>query len=192
MALPSWLLRSIPTLALPGTLNISESSGISLPHHAQVCAIRYNISSFIVMPPIDFAVAITRTNWRIAQWCAGQASCQPDTILEDLGVVEDHILDPGRSPGFDHALRLSALPQSTSLLPQTLRNRPELLQHRLQFLHDLGRQRVRLGHIGRLLQRLVAQPKDVQVDLVAGQQFLVGERAPATFPRGAQVDLPLV
>ena len=58
------------------------------------------------------------------------------------------------------------------LFPQVLGDGAELLQRGLQIVHDLGGQHVRLGQVGRLLQRLVAQLENVEVDLVACCQLI--------------------
>lgn len=58
-------------------------------------------------------------------------------------------------------------------------NAPELLHRRPQILHDLRRQHVGVGEVVTVLQDLVLQPEDVQADLVARQQVVIGEGAEA-------------
>ena len=53
-----------------------------------------------------------------------------------------------------------------------------------KILHDIRRQHVRFGQVGRLLQRFVAQPEDVEVDLVPRHQFVVACK-PASDRRGS-------
>jgi len=71
----------------------------------------------------------------------------------------------------------------TSLQSLASRQRPrnlrKLRQSRFQILHDLRGNDVGRGKVIRVLQRLVAQPEDVQGGFVAGDEFLVGERAEA-------------
>jgi hypothetical protein len=58
-------------------------------------------------------------------------------------------------------------------------DRLELLQGGAQVFDDLGGDRVRVREGGGILQAFVAEPEDVQADLVALEQLVVGERAPA-------------
>ncbi len=63
-----------------------------------------------------------------------------------------------------------------NILPQILRNQPELLQRRLQILNDLGGDQARFGEAVRILQRVVLEPEDVETSGMSESQ---------TCPRGA-------
>ena len=75
------------------------------------------------------------------------------------------------------------------LLSHILGNLTELLQGRLQVFDDLCCENVGVGQIGRVFQRFIPQPEDVEIDLVACQQFIICEGPPAAIefvlrPRG--------
>jgi hypothetical protein len=55
----------------------------------------------------------------------------------------------------------------------------KLLQRGFQVFDDFGGDDIRRGQVGGIFQGLVAQPEDVEIDFVAGDQFFVGEDAPA-------------
>jgi len=55
----------------------------------------------------------------------------------------------------------------SSQFAQIVSDLSKLLQRCLQVLDDLGGQHIRIGQVGRVFQRFIPQPKDVQVDLVA-------------------------
>ncbi len=80
---------------------------------------------------------------------------------------------------FQESLLFSPTSEPLSLLRQILGDFGELFQRSLQVFDDFSRQHLRLGQMGRVLQAFVAQPENVQADLIAGQQFLVSEAAPA-------------
>ena len=54
----------------------------------------------------------------------------------------------------------------------------ERFHRSVKVLHDLGGQHFRIGQILTVLQRAVAEPQEVQVQLVALSQFVVLERPP--------------
>src|SRR5262249_49421022 len=62
---------------------------------------------------------------------------------------------------------------------QSLRNRAEQLQGRLQVLGDLFGQDIGFREAVRVLQTLVLEPEQIEVELVPLRQLVVGERAPA-------------
>ncbi|MBA3534348.1 MAG: hypothetical protein H0T73_20700 [Ardenticatenales bacterium] len=69
-------------------------------------------------------------------------------------------------------------------LLQRAGNPLELFQRGLQILHDLPRQHIGIGEVGRVLQRLVAQPEEVEVDLVSGYELVIAVAPPASVGRG--------
>ncbi len=86
----------------------------------------------------------------------------------ERAAVGKHDDDPaGREERTRHRTRLQG-----KLLCHIFRDLAELLQRRLQILDDLLRQHVRIGQIGRIFQRLIAQPADIEVDFIARDQFI--------------------
>jgi hypothetical protein len=65
--------------------------------------------------------------------------------------------------------------------PQLRRNPRELLRCRLQVVGDLLGQDVRFGEVVTVFEAFVAEPEDVEVQLVAFSQIGVAEAAPAAF-----------
>jgi hypothetical protein len=68
-------------------------------------------------------------------------------------------------------------------LLQILRDRRELFQRGFQVGGDLGGDHVGRRQVGGFLQRLVLQPEDVEVELVAPGQFFLVEAYEALAPR---------
>lgn len=66
----------------------------------------------------------------------------------------------------------------SELLLQSHRHGLELRQRCRQILDDLAGKDVRGRQAVQVLERLVAQPSDVQVRLVTGDEFVVGEGLP--------------
>ena len=64
---------------------------------------------------------------------------------------------------------------------QVLRNGSELLQSGLQVFYNFGGDHIGVGEVRAVFQRLVFEPENVQVDLVALDQFFVVEGIPSTF-----------
>jgi hypothetical protein len=67
-------------------------------------------------------------------------------------LTTDHEPSPTQTIGSWCSLRICQIPQ----------NRPKLLQRRLEILHNLLRQHLRLGRVRRLFQGLVPDPERVQ------------------------------
>jgi hypothetical protein len=65
------------------------------------------------------------------------------------------------------------------LAPQLYGYRAELIQRRLQVIGDFLSENIRLGQVFGVLKALVLEPEDVEIELVALEQFLVIESAPA-------------
>ena len=66
------------------------------------------------------------------------------------------------------------------LAAQVFGDEAELLEGRFQVFDDFGGDDVGIGQVICILQQLMAQPEDVQVNLVAGHDFVVGIGAPSS------------
>ena len=64
------------------------------------------------------------------------------------------------------------------LFLQTAQHALDLFQRGLQVVGNFLREDVRRGEVGAVFQRLIPQPRDIQVEFVACGQFFVGEHAP--------------
>jgi len=63
----------------------------------------------------------------------------------------------------------------------------ELLQRAPEVVDDLGRQEVGVGEVGGVFEALVAEPKDVEVELVPSHQFVVGKGPPAAVLKACMI-----
>ena len=63
---------------------------------------------------------------------------------------------------------------------QVFGNQAELFQGRFQLFHDFFSDDVRIGEVFCVFQRLVPQPKNVEIDLVPGHDIVQGVSSPAT------------
>jgi len=80
-----------------------------------------------------------------------------------------------------------ARPIVSQLLFQFVRDRSELVQRRLQILCDFGGDHIGIGKVSRVFQAVILQPEDVQANLVALDQFVIGKDVEAR-PRNAWND----